>query len=226
MISANLIFFSLVGGILPSLFWLYFWLREDKLKPEPRALIMFSFLFGMIAVIVSLYAEKTVRDFSAGSTMLLVLFAPIIEETTKFFAAYFSSLKKRENDEPLDPIIYLITSALGFAALENALFLFSSISENNIATSIASGSMRFMGATLLHVAASATIGIFISFTFYKNKWYRFFMIIIGLFVATTLHSFFNFFIMKGSGENILAVFGGLWILVIIIIFIIERIKKI
>lgn len=226
MLNPSAIFFSLVGGILPALFWLYFWLREDKLKPEPRILIMFSFLFGMIAVIVSLYAEKTVRDFLPDNAMLLVFFAPIIEETTKLFAAYFSSLKKRENDEPLDPIIYLITSALGFAALENALFLFSSISENNITTSIASGSMRFMGATLLHVTASATIGIFISFTFYKNKFYRFFMTIVGLLVAVTLHSFFNFFIMKGGGENILAVFGGLWILVIIIIFIIERVKKI
>ncbi|MEK7150266.1 MAG: PrsW family glutamic-type intramembrane protease [Patescibacteria group bacterium] len=225
MVNSTVIFFSLVGGILPALFWLYFWLREDKLKPEPRALIMFSFLFGMIAVIVSLYAEKTVRDFSVGSTMLLVFFAPLIEETTKFFAAYFSSLRKRENDEPIDPIIYLITSALGFAALENALFLLNPISDYEIATSIASGGMRFIGATLLHVVASATIGIFISFAFYKNRFSKFFMTIIGLIVAVTLHSFFNFFIMNNNGENILAVFGVLWVLVIFIILIIEKIKR-
>ena len=49
--------------------------------------------------------------------------------------------------------------------------------------------MRFIGATLLHVVASATIGIFISFAFYKNRFSKFFMTIIGLIVAVTLHSF-------------------------------------
>ena len=85
--------------------------------------------------------------------------------------------------------------------------------------------MRFIGATLLHVVASATIGIFISFSFYKNRFSKFFMTIIGLIVAVTLHSFFNFFIMNNNGENILAVFGVLWVLVIFIILIIEKIKR-
>ena len=226
MISPNTIFFSLIGGILPALFWLYFWLKEDKLKPEPRSLIMLSFFGGMIAVIAALFAEKTVKDLVASNLILVAIYAPIIEELFKFSAAYFLVLRKKEDDEPIDPIIYLISSALGFAALENALFLMSPLAENNIMTSITTGNLRFIGATLLHVVASALIGIFIGFSFYKNRVFKFFMIIIGLATAITLHSFFNFFIIRGTDESILAVFAGLWVAVIFLILILEKVKKI
>ena len=226
MISPNAIFFSLIGGILPALFWLYFWLREDKLKPEPRSLIMLSFFGGMAAVLAAFFAEKIIRDAVASNLILIAIYAPIIEELFKFLAAYFSVLKRKEDDEPIDPIIYLISSALGFAALENALFLMSPLSENNIITSVTTGNLRFIGATLLHVVASSIIGIFIGFSFYKRKIFKFFMIIIGLATAITLHSFFNFFIIRGTDESILEVFAGLWVAVIFLILILEKVKKI
>lgn len=226
MISPSTIFFSLIGGILPALFWLYFWLKEDKLKPEPRFLIMLSFFAGMIAVIASFFAEKTVKNIIANNLILVAIYAPIIEEFFKFFASYFTTLRRKENDEPIDPIIYLISSALGFAALENVLFLMDPLSENNILTSIMTGNLRFIGATLLHVVASATIGIFISFSFYKKSFFKFLMTFVGLVIAIILHSFFNFFIMKGTRESFIAVSSSLWVAVIFLILIFEKIKMI
>ncbi|MBU6431180.1 MAG: PrsW family intramembrane metalloprotease [Patescibacteria group bacterium] len=226
MISSNAIFFSLIGGILPALFWLYFWLREDKLRPEPRFLIMFSFFGGMIAVIAALFAEKITGSLVASNVILVAVYAPITEELFKFLAAYFTALRNKEDDEPIDPIMYLMSSALGFAALENALFLISPLAENHIMTSIVTGNLRFVGATLLHIVASASIGIFIGFSFYKSKRFKFFMTIVGLVAAIALHSFFNLFIIRGTSENILSVFAGLWVAVIFIILILEKVKKI
>lgn len=226
MLNSNTVFFSLIGGILPALFWLYFWLREDKLKPEPRSLIMLSFFAGMVAVLAALFTEKTFKNIIVDNIILVAIYAPIIEELFKFLGAYFTTLRRKEDDEPIDPIIYLISSALGFAALENVLFLMSPLSENNIITSIATGNLRFIGATLLHVVASASIGIFIGFSFYKSRFFKFSMIIIGLIVAITLHSFFNFFIIQGTDKSILAVFGSLWVAVIFLILILEKVKKI
>lgn len=226
MLNFNIIFFSLLGGILPALFWLFFWLKEDKLKPEPRSIIILSFFSGMVAVLIALFAEKAIKSSVINSTILLVVYAPIIEELLKFFAAYFSALKKKENDEPIDPTIYLITSALGFAALENVLFLVNPLSENNIITSVATGDLRFMGASLLHITASASIGILIGFSFYKSKIFKFVITVAGLLTAITLHSFFNFFIMKEAENNIFTVFASLWIVVIILMLILEKIKKV
>ena len=225
MVSPNTIFFSLIGGILPALFWLYFWLKEDKLKPEPRSLIMLSFFGGMIAVLVALFAEKTVKDIVASNIILLAIYAPIIEELFKFFVAYLSVLKRKEDDEPIDPIIYLISSALGFAALENVLFLISPLEGNNIITGIATGNLRFIGATLLHVVASASIGIFIGFSFYKSRFLNFYDHY-RAHHCDNIALFFNFFIIKGTSESILGVFAGLWIAVIFLILILEKIKRI
>lgn len=226
MISPGAIFFSLIGGIFPALFWLYFWLREDKLKPEPRSLIMLSFFSGMVAVLVSLFAEKTIKGIVASSVILLAVYAPVIEESLKFLAAYSSAIRRKEDDEPIDPVIYLITSALGFSALENALFLVDPLVENNIMAGVITGDLRFIGATLLHVVASASIGIFIGFSFYKSRRFKFLMTIVGIATAIILHSLFNFFIIKGTDESILAVFSSLWVAVIILILILEKVKKI
>jgi len=49
---------SFVGGILPALIWLWFWLKEDKENPEPKGLLFLTFILGMIAVIIILPLEK------------------------------------------------------------------------------------------------------------------------------------------------------------------------
>ena len=44
--------YAAIGGMLPALFWLWFWLQEDKLHPEPRSRIMLAFLGGMVGFIL------------------------------------------------------------------------------------------------------------------------------------------------------------------------------
>ena len=91
-----------------------------------------------------------------------------LEEVFKFAAAYFVALRARVYDEPLDAIIYLVTVALGFSALENALFLWGPLKEGDILRTIVTGDLRFIGATLLHTLSSATIGIALALSFYKS----------------------------------------------------------
>jgi RsiW-degrading membrane proteinase PrsW (M82 family) len=50
--------YALLGGILPAIVWLTFWLRQDNKKPEPKIMILIAFIGGVIAVFGSLYLEK------------------------------------------------------------------------------------------------------------------------------------------------------------------------
>ena len=50
-------------------------------------------------------------------------------------------------------------------------------------------------------------------------------ILVGVICAIVLHSIFNFFIMKGSGDNFIPVFGFLWVTAIINILIFEKLKR-
>lgn len=217
------VIFASIGGILPAILWLLFWLREDKKRPEPRGLIISTFVLGMIAVVVTLPLEKAMVPYFTG-TVLIIAWS-LIEEVLKFFAAFFGGLKRRAYDEPIDAMIYLITAALGFAALENVLFLFGPINEGNVLLSIVTGNVRFIGATLLHTVTSAIVGIALALSFYKSLTVKIVSAIVGIVLAIFLHTLFNSFILSGSGGGMFAVFSVVWIAVVALIIIFERVKR-
>jgi RsiW-degrading membrane proteinase PrsW (M82 family) len=68
-----------------------------------------------------------------------------IEEICKYNAAYHGGLKRPENDEAVDDMIYLIAAALGFASIENALYVFGPLLTGDTELAIATGNLRFIG---------------------------------------------------------------------------------
>ena len=216
---------ALAGGILPALAWLWFWRREDSVHPEPRRLIALAFLAGMTAVAVAIPLEKYAATFMA-SALATVTAWPAIEEIVKYLAARFTVLKRREDDEPIDPVIYMVAVALGFAAAENVLFLLSPISGDSIVQTVMTGNLRFVGATLLHVLSSAVIGVMLGLSFYKSKAAKFAYAVIGIILASVFHGTFNYLIVNTPEEHLLRTFGYVWIALIALFAVLEYIKRI
>jgi RsiW-degrading membrane proteinase PrsW (M82 family) len=225
--SASTLFFSLLGGVLPALLWLWFWLREDRLHPEPRSLIMLSFFAGMLVVLFALPVEQWMWDTFSGNMTLIVIGWAITEEVLKFVASYFGALRNKENNEPIDSLIYLITAALGFAALENTLFLAGAVKTGGFAQGLDLGVLRFVGASLLHVVSSGTLGFFLALGFYKRGGVKKVDAFIGLIAAIVLHALFNLFILKGEGNSAytLTVFAFVWLAVILLLIGFEKVKQ-
>jgi len=226
------IFFALASGILPALLWLWFWLREDRLHPEPRRLLILTFLGGMAVVALTLPLEQATYyildkvGWTAvwGGFMILFLWA-LAEEFSKYIAAKKIALNKKTFDEPVDALIYMITAALGFAAMENVIFLLEIITSSGFMACLVVSNLRFAGATLVHLLSSATVGSAIAFCFFHKEKYRR-NVFWGLFFATSLHALFNYFIIKSVGENIFEVFLPFWILVIVLLLVFKQVKKI
>src|SRR3989344_1137464 len=158
------VFMALTGGLVPALFWLWFWLREDRAHPEPKRLIISSFISGMVVVSLVLPLQQFAMERFGGNDLMVVWV--IIEEVLKYSAALIVILWNKAVDEPIDTIIYMITIALGFSALENALFIFNPLTEGHYVDSFLTGNFRFLGATLLHVLSSGTVGIAMALSFY------------------------------------------------------------
>ncbi len=213
---------AFLAGLIPALFWLWFWLREDKARPEPKILIATAFFAGMLIVPLVLPLQQFAMQRFVGDNLIFVWV--IIEEVLKYSAALIVVLWNKAVDEPIDAIVYMITIALGFSALENALFIFNPLTDGDYLNSFLTGNFRFLGATLLHVLASGTVGAAMAFSYYKSNGMKILIATLGLFIAIILHALFNFTIMDASGETVLGVFMFVWMGVIVLFLLFEKVK--
>jgi protease PrsW len=180
-------------GTLPSLIWLGWWLKKDA-HPEPKTMITKTLLMGVIlsplAIIFQLLFAQNIPGASDGPYFFL--WAAFVEEVVKFWAVAAIALRSPEMDEPVDAMIYMLTAALGFAAMENILVI-NRVFADGVAATVGVWGLRFAGATLLHVLASALLGYFIALGWFWHK-HRRALFGLGLLLATLVHWVFNLFI--------------------------------
>ncbi len=224
LIIHNPTLFAAIFGIIPAVVWLWFWLKED-IHPEPTKFIIFTFLGGMLSVFAALPLQHLAQTYTTDTTILFFIWA-FIEEALKYGTAWIGGLHQTADDEPVDPIMYMIVAALGFVAMENTLFLIDPLISGNIADTIITGNLRFIGATLLHIISSSTLGIFLAFSFTKTREWKVIYAITGLVIATILHTLFNLFILNETNTSVYLIFGFVWIGLIGLMYMFERIKSI
>src|SRR4051812_29431467 len=99
--------YALAIGLIPSLIWLWFWIREDAEHPEPKFLIIFAFIGGALSVIAAVLLEQWVQTLVSNDDARYVLWAAI-EECVKFAAVGAIALTTQYYDEPIDAMIYCI----------------------------------------------------------------------------------------------------------------------
>ncbi len=224
-ITTNILFIAILTGVIPTILWLFFWLREDRFQPEPWGLLALTFIAGSLSVFLVLPLESLVLGAGIIGTEKLLIFAAA-EELIKFSVVLLIDFNSSYLDEPIDYAIYLITGALGFATVENVMFLLSPGLQTNISFIIETGTLRFLGATILHSILAATLGIVLGFAFYKKKFTRILHIFLGLGIVIILHTIFNYFIIKYVQINGFLTLGILWVVVLIIIALFERVRRV
>lgn len=215
---------ALIFGLVPSILWLFFWLREDNHHPEPRGLLVITFIAGMLTVIVVLPIQKLIASAVNDPIVRTTLWAAS-EEILKYLAFAAVIFRSQFLDEPVDYPIYLMAAALGFAALENTFFLVHPLSTNEVTVSFLTGNLRYLGATLLHSVTSGFLGICMGLAYFKVSSIRKTYWLLGLLGAICLHAVFNFFIIEKSQENLFQIFGFLWVTAIIIMLLFEKLRR-
>jgi len=197
-------------GILPSLTWLFYYLTKD-LHPEPKKMIIKVFLWGAFITIPTFFVQIGLTSLlnlvDINSTLKSLLYWFIIisfsEEIFKYLVIKIKVINNPNLDEPVDIMLYMVVAALGFAALENVLYLFAPIGQISfdqlINRTLLVTFIRFIGATFLHTLCSAVIGYFLAISFCEAKRKHIF-IVAGIIVATVLHGLYDFSIMTLDGD--------------------------
>ncbi len=195
-------------GIAPSLIWLIFYLNKD-IYPEPKKAIFEIYLEGALAAVLAGLLETVLFKYWNGyqstiafSSAFLFVAVAFIEEFAKYLPVRLRRWSNMELDEPFDVAAYMITSAMGFAALENVLLFFTK--RLRFMETFLVSSFRFVGATFLHALCSGLLGFFIALSFRYRKNGKDIksrsMIIFGFAAATLLHALYNFSIIKVANQ--------------------------
>lgn len=126
-----MIFRLVLVSFAPGLFWLWLFLRQDKIRPEPRRLIALTFVLGCISTVpaglgnyifgADTLLEGTPHLLSVVTAMALVV-GPV-EELCKFGAVRLGPYRSLYFDEPVDGLVYASAASLGFASLENLFYV-------------------------------------------------------------------------------------------------------
>jgi len=195
-----------IFGVLPSVIWLLFFLRED-VHPESNRMVLKVFSYGIIAAFLALLFEFCFIEISVKfnfysiviSILNIFIGISLVEEFSKYILVKKIAISDPEFDEPLDAMLYMVIVGLGFAALENIFVLLGLGLPFVISETLTLTLFRFLGATFLHALCSGTIGFFLALSFYKTKW-KLRLVILGLTIAIFLHGLFNFSIMELKGN--------------------------
>ena len=131
---------ALIVPMIPGVIWLWIIYRTDWYEPEPKRLVLATFGLGIIAIGPAFGAERlagmiypflhyieqaALTGVAAPWPMAIGCFLVIgpAEELAKFLAVRLFVYRNKEFNEPLDGIIYAAAAALGFASLENVLYV-------------------------------------------------------------------------------------------------------
>jgi protease PrsW len=225
-VSPLVYLYAFLGGVLPTLVWLWFWIRQDigTSDNSPRGMVLVTFIAGAFAVPFAVIFQKILIGVAFSTSDQIIALA-MVEEILKYAVVFLLVSRNRFIQKPIDYAVYFLAVGLGFAALENTLYLIEPLTQGDTIAGLLTGHIRFLGSSLLHAMTGAVIGIMAGLSFYENTFYKKIHILLGLLGAIALHAVFNFFILKeAGGEAVFRILASVWVVAIINMMLFERLR--
>lgn len=191
------------AALLPAIALMIYIYRKDRVEKEPLWLLGKIFLFGMVSTVPTIVTELVLERAlgmvcDSGSPMFIVLEAFVVvaltEEFWKRWAVRRAAWKSRAFNYRFDAYVYCVFSALGFAALENILYVF----ENGMRTAV----VRAFTAVPSHAIDGVIMGAFLGEAKLwehrgnerrKKRYMR-----LALFMPALCHGIYDYSLMAGS----------------------------
>lgn len=158
----------LVAACLPSVVLLWYVYQKDRAEKEPFSLLAKLFGLGCLSCLPAVILEMILPSFNVfaeGSVAYLFvenyLVVGLAEELSKFMMLYLMTSKNKNFNCLFDGVIYAVVVSLGFATLENILYVFQYGLSNAL--------VRAVTAVPGHMFDGVLMGYFYTFWhLYKN----------------------------------------------------------
>lgn len=215
----------LIIALLPAVVLLLLVYFSDKIEREPFGLIMGLIGMGVLSTlpaiiwesIGSLFIEFIFPDPSTNIVAIFIdnfLLVAVAEETCKFLCMFIITWKNKAFDYSFDGVVYAVATSLGFAGLENILYIFTQATGNTEISQylgFAAGASLGLVRAFLAVPLHTSVAIFMGFFYGRAKesvfkhelakgWLN---ILLALLIPMLIHGFYDFLLSVGSVFSIL-----------------------
>ena len=204
--------YVILAAVLPCLFFIWLLNHFDRFKKEPRILIFKLFAAGLVTPLIALLFEWATIPLCnllpSGLAIPAQAFIGIavVEEGVKLAALVLIVRKRKEFDEILDGAVYAVAVAMGFALLENVMYVFGSDAPMSVAL------IRGFTAVPLHALAAGFMGLAIARDKIESKG----SIAFAFLIAVIIHGAYDWFLMDDRLSNLLIyplLIAGWWLLI-------------
>ena len=201
---------SFILAVLPPLLIAFYIYKKDKFDKEPKELILKSFLFGCLSIIPVVILELIFNE-NIFSNYFVYMFCGValVEEGMKYFFLKKYLFDKPEFNEPFDGIVYAVMVSLGFATVENLVYVFIYYPDQQISVAI----QRMISAIPLHASCGVIMGYYVGLAKFSSNSRN--LLLKGVFFATLLHAIYNYFILLENGVysilSVLALILGIYL---------------
>ena len=212
--STTDIILHILAAVVPAMILMYYIYRKDRVEKEPAGLLLKLFIAGAVstgaAIILEIAAEylevNVLTQVNAGAATFAIVDATmvgIIEEACKFFFLKRITWKNPNFNYTFDGIVYAVCVSLGFAALENVLYLTSyglelAVPRGLLAVPGHAAFAVFMGVFYADAKRCAALGDAAAASRSMRR---------AFFLPVLLHGFYDFCLMSGSDLLGLLFFG-------------------
>ena len=185
-------------GFAPGAFWVWYLRHKDDLEPEPRHLVVWVFALGCLSTLpilwwgleFKLWVISLTEGWDQDFVDAFLITAPS-EELAKMLAFLLGIYWHRQFDEPLDGIIYGTAVGLGFASVENVIYI---VRHDEPVLALTRG----FTATLAHVATTGSMGFFVGLSRFRPASRAPFLWLTGLAIAVAFHGVYDYFLFAGG----------------------------
>ena len=155
----------LAAALCPAVVLFWYIYRKDSARPEPIRLLLMAFLYGMLSAPLALCFDYGLQLLGlpmqptttvAGSALAAFFGAALPEECAKLIMLLLLLRRNRNLDEYLDGIVYAACVGLGFASVENIMYLFDA--DDWVSVGITRGLLTVPG----HFAFACAMGYYLS----------------------------------------------------------------
>lgn len=219
------IIFSLLMAIAPALVLVRYFYKQDLKKPEPKGLVtkifFLGFVFTVFACIFEIPVDEIIQRLVQSKLAIAFLeafvMAALIEESIKLFIVKKFAYNQTHFDEEVDGIIYAIVASLGFACMENLIYVI----DGGLSIAFA----RAVSAVPLHALSSGMMGYYIGKAkFSTDPKKENSLILKGLWYAILIHGIYDFLIFASPQLGIIITLGIFPLLILTFIKLNQKIK--